>query len=129
MMPATAAIVKIGADGDAPSFDGAQAKRGKALYSNACAKCHGAQLQGVTAPALSGPSFAPAANSKLTIGGIFSYLSTNMPADRPGKLKEQEYADIMAFLLYSNGYRANASKLTADAARASTTPLNAGPGR
>jgi hypothetical protein len=52
-----------------------------------------------------------------------------MPADRPGKLKEQEYADIMAFLLYSNGYRANASKLTADAARASTTPLNAGPGR
>jgi len=128
-MPATAAIVKIGADGDAPSFDGAQAKRGKALYSNACAKCHGAQLQGVTAPALSGPSFAPAANSKLTIGGIFSYLSTNMPADRPGKLKEQEYADIMAFLLYSNGYRANASKDLADAARASTTPLNAGPGR
>jgi hypothetical protein len=49
-----------------------------------------------------------------------------MPADRPGKMKPQDYADIMAFLLYSNGYSAGTSKLTDESARASTKPLSAG---
>jgi polar amino acid transport system substrate-binding protein len=125
------AFVRVAAasPGDTPSFDHAQIEHGKRLYASACAKCHGASLQGVTAPALTGPAFAPASNSHLTIGGIFGYMSTNMPADRPGKLKPQDYADIMAFLLYSNGYRPKTEKLTADVARASVTPLNAGPGQ
>jgi polar amino acid transport system substrate-binding protein len=111
---------------DAPGFDRAQVAHGKSLYAGACAKCHGANLQGVNAPALRGPAFAPAANSHLTIGGIFGYMATNMPADRPGKLKPEDYADIMAFLLNSNGYGAGAVKLTPDTAKASSTPLNAG---
>jgi mono/diheme cytochrome c family protein len=123
-------FVKIAADAGAsdgvPSFDQAQATHGKMLYSAACAKCHGAQLQGVTAPALQGPAFAPASNAHLTIGGVFNYMATNMPADKPGKMKDQDYADIMAFLLYSNGYRPGGAKMTADNARASATPLNAG---
>jgi cytochrome c len=121
--------VAAGSPGDTPAFDHAQIEHGKRLYASACAKCHGASLQGVTAPALTGPAFAPASNSHLTIGGIFGYMSTNMPADRPGKLKPQDYADIMAFLLYSNGYRPKTEKLTVDVARASVTPLNAGPGQ
>ena len=125
----TATSVSAASPGDAPSFDQAQIAHGKSLYASACAKCHGASLQGVSAPALTGPAFAPASHSHLTIGGIFGYMSTNMPADRPGKLKPQDYADIMAFLLYSNGYRPKAEKLTADVARASVTPLNAGPGQ
>jgi mono/diheme cytochrome c family protein len=124
-------FVKIAADaaGGTPAFDQAQATHGKTLYSAACAKCHGAQLQGVTAPALQGPAFAPASNAHLTIGGVFTYMSTNMPADKPGKMKDQDYADIMAFLLYSNGYRASGAKMTADNARALATPLNAGAGK
>lgn len=117
------------ASAEPPSFEQAQIAHGKALYSSSCAKCHGAQLQGMTAPALQGPSFAPASNSHLTVGGIFSYMATNMPADRPGKMKDQDYADIMAFLLMSNGYKPGGAKMTADSARASTLPLNAGPGR
>ena len=84
-------------------------------------------MQGVTAPALQGPAFAPASNSHLTVGGIFTYMATNMPADRPGKLKDQDYADIMAFLLMSNGYKPGGAKMTADSARSSKLPLNAGP--
>ena len=122
-------FIKVSADGGAaaPSFDDAQVAHGKELYTSACAKCHGAQLEGITAPALSGPAFAPVSNSHLTIGGIYQYMSTNMPADRPGKLSDQDYADLMAFLLYTNGYDAGSAKLTADAAVGSTTPLNAGP--
>lgn len=111
----------------APSFDRAQVAHGKSLYGSACAKCHGANMQGITAPALSGAAFAPATGSHLTIGGIYTYMSTNMPADRPGKLKDADYADIMAYLLSANGYAPGGAKLTADIARASTTLLNAGP--
>ncbi|WP_087751245.1 c-type cytochrome [Paraburkholderia caledonica] len=111
---------------DAPAFDRAQVAHGKTLYSSACAKCHGPDLQGLNAPALRGPSFAPTANAKLTIGGVYGYMATNMPADRPGKMKPQDYADIMAFLLYSNGYSAGKSKLTDESARASSKPLSAG---
>ncbi|MBU6487887.1 MAG: c-type cytochrome [Burkholderiales bacterium] len=123
-------IVKVSdaaATAAAPSFDRAQVAHGKRLFAANCAKCHGADLQGVTAPALSGAAFAPASNSHLTIGGIYNYMATNMPADRPGKLKDSEYADLMAYLLNANGYPTTSAKLTADAARASTTPLNAGP--
>lgn len=121
-------FIKVGGgtDGNAPTFDRAQATHGKKLYAGACAKCHGANLQGVNAPALIGPAFAPASNAHLTIGGVFEYMATNMPADRPGKMKDQDYADIMAFLLYSNGYAPGTAKMTADGVRASTTPLNAG---
>jgi polar amino acid transport system substrate-binding protein len=118
--------VDAAAGGAAPTFDRTQVTHGKMLYAGACAKCHGANLQGVNAPALRGPAFAPAANAHLTIGGIFGYMTTNMPADRPGKLKPEEYADIMAFLLNSNGYGAGNAKLTPDMAKASSTPLNAG---
>ncbi|KAB0648715.1 c-type cytochrome [Burkholderia diffusa] len=122
-------FIRVGAStGDAaPSFDAAQVAHGKEIYGNACAKCHGADLEGNTAPALSGPSFAPLSHSHLTIGGVFGYMATNMPADQPGKLKDDEYADLMAFLLASNGYAASKDKLTADTAHASTAPLVAGP--
>jgi polar amino acid transport system substrate-binding protein len=121
-------FIKVGATvgGDAPTFDRAQVAHGKSLYASACAKCHGANLQGVNAPALRGPAFAPAANAHLTIGGIYGYMETNMPADRPGKLKPEDYTDIMAFLLNSNGYGAGTTKLTPGTAKASSTPLNAG---
>ncbi|HUO98531.1 MAG TPA: c-type cytochrome [Rhizomicrobium sp.] len=126
---AAGSIVKVAATtgGNAPAFDHEQVEHGQHLYSESCAKCHGAQLEGITAPALSGPAFAPAANSHLTIGGIYQYMATNMPADRPGKMSDQEYADLMAFLLYTNGYDAGDAKLTSEAAQSSTTPLNAGP--
>ncbi|WP_233870399.1 c-type cytochrome [Paraburkholderia adhaesiva] len=119
--------VSASSSGAAPSFNDVQVAHGKDIYAGACAKCHGVELDGVTGPALSGPAFAPASNSHLTIGAIYQYMSTNMPADRPGKLSDDEYADVMAFLLYTNGYESGGAKLTASDAAASTTPLNAGP--
>ncbi|WP_321911943.1 c-type cytochrome [Paraburkholderia sp. J11-2] len=128
-MHTAGAFIKVSATtgGNAPEFDHEQVEHGQHIYSESCAKCHGTQLEGITAPALSGPAFAPTANSHLTIGGIYQYMSTNMPADRPGKMTDQEYADLMAYLLYTNGYDAGNTKLTSETAQSSTTPLNAGP--
>lgn len=56
-----------------PTFDSGQVAHGKALYGDSCAKCHGDKLEGNVAPALSGPAFAPAANSHITVGGIYQY--------------------------------------------------------
>ncbi|KVA22811.1 c-type cytochrome [Burkholderia ubonensis] len=127
--PAKSGFIKVSASegSDVPSFDQAQVQHGKKIYVDACAKCHGDQLEGNTAPALSGEAFAPEGKSHITIGGVYQYMSNNMPADRPGKMTEQEYSDLMAFLLYSNGYDASKAKLTAEIANASKAPLVAGP--
>ncbi|WP_321791530.1 c-type cytochrome [Burkholderia pyrrocinia] len=127
--PAKGGFIKVSTSegSDVPPFEQAQAQHGKKIYADACAKCHGDQLEGNTAPALSGEAFAPEGKSHITVGGIYLYMSSNMPADRPGKMTEQEYEDLMAFLLYSNGYDASKSKLTADIANASKAPLIAGP--
>ncbi|MGC3023701.1 c-type cytochrome [Burkholderia sp. DN3021] len=129
VQPLKSGFIKVSTNegSDVPPFDQAQVQHGKKIYTDACAKCHGDQLEGNTAPALSGESFAPEGKSHITVGGIYQYMSSNMPADRPGKMTEQEYSDLMAFLLYSNGYDASKTKLTADAANASKAPLIAGP--
>ncbi|MBN8745763.1 MAG: c-type cytochrome [Thiomonas arsenitoxydans] len=100
-----------GSTGNQANFAQSQVGPGKKLYAAECAQCHGDNLQGHTAPALKGPGFAPTNNSTMTIGGIFLYMMTNMPADKPGKLKPKQYADIMAFLLHANGYMPNGKKL------------------
>lgn len=52
----------------------------------------------------------------MTIGGIYQYMTTNMPAEKPGKLKPGEYADIMAYLLHKNGYEPSGKALSPEAA-------------
>ncbi len=97
----TAGSVQAAATAD---FAQQQVGPGRQLFATDCARCHGAQLQGGTAPALRGPGFAPSSGSTMTVGGIYQYMSTNMPADKPGQLQAQQYADIMAYLLHANGY-------------------------
>lgn len=86
------------------NFAQAQVEPGKKLYAADCARCHGDNMEGRTAPALRGEAFAPSSGSTMTIGGIYQYMTTNMPADKPGMLKPKEYADIMAYMLQANGY-------------------------
>ncbi|GAB3629661.1 hypothetical protein PTE30175_01365 [Pandoraea terrae] len=110
-----------GAKGAGPAFNKEQALHGQTLYTENCAKCHGDKLQGMNAPALQGAAFAPPHNTSLTVGGIFTYMRTNMPADRPGQMKPEEYADVMAFLLLKNGYKPSQAALTADKAQNDTS--------
>jgi alcohol dehydrogenase (cytochrome c) len=81
--------------GSAP-YTPAQVQAGKAVYASACASCHGAQLQGVSAPALTGPGLA---RGNVNVSGLRTVITTTMPLTAPGSLKPDQYAAVMAYLL------------------------------
>lgn len=96
-------------------FSTDQATRGKSAYLGRCAHCHGRELTGGAAPALSGPQFfTREMNNRLS--GVFSYLVHEMPQDRPGSLTHGQYVDIMAYLLDRNGYPSGPAALTYESA-------------
>lgn len=91
-----------------------QAKRGEDLYAKACASCHGPDLNGVdTAPSLTGPDFNTDWND-LAIDDLFERARTTMPADAPGSLDRNQYADIIAFILSKDNFPAGEAELSAD---------------
>jgi mono/diheme cytochrome c family protein len=95
-----------------------QAQRGKAIYAAKCAVCHGKELTGGGAPALAGAQFFTRdMNNKL--GDVFRYMVHEMPAGQPGSLTHAQYADLMAYILATNGYPTGESPLSYDAALAS----------
>ena len=102
-----------------------QAGRGERLYQSYCAYCHGPDAEGKpdnsrggntgslgsrVPPALRGDMFI--ANwVGLTLGDLLERIRISMPQDRPGSLSRTMNADILAFLLATNGYRAGTHEL------------------
>jgi len=48
------------------------------------------------------------------VGSLFEHVSTKMPQNRPGSLSDQEYADVVAYLLQINGRPAGERELPPD---------------
>ena len=92
-------------------YTAAQADQGQAQFSQHCAACHGSGLTGNgEAPALVGGEFI--SNwAGLTVGELFERIRTTMPQDNPGKLSRAQYAQILSFILKSNGYPAGQKEL------------------
>lgn len=102
-------------------FTDAQADRGRAVYVQHCARCHGADLQGLPqavrfpgqsprTPALVGDEFT--ANwVGMTLGDLFERTRVSMPQSNPGSLSPRQNADILAFILRFAGYAAGESEL------------------
>ncbi len=89
----------------------AQAARGEAAYAQNCGFCHGANLAGTgEAKPLAGPEFLSSWNG-LTMGDLFERTRTTMPLERPGTLGREAYADILAYVLKSNGFPAGEVEL------------------
>jgi mono/diheme cytochrome c family protein len=92
-----------------------QAKRGGALYSQNCARCHGPDLTGgETAPALASAEFKETW-SGLSVDDLFERIKISMPQDNPGNLSRQQTADILAFVLSRDGFPAGAIELPREA--------------
>jgi quinoprotein glucose dehydrogenase len=101
---------------DKPSvWDGvyteAQAKRGMAAYEQQCSFCHLSDLSGEGfAPALAGETFTSRWEDG-TLGDLFIIVKQTMPQDNPASLLDEEYAEIVAYLLKSNRYPAGEQPL------------------
>jgi len=92
-----------------------QANRGKQLYSDACASCHGPELTGgEMAPPLVGGDFTSDWNG-LTVGDLFERMRISMPQNAPGSLTGQQNADILAFMLQANRFPTGQAELAKDA--------------
>jgi mono/diheme cytochrome c family protein len=92
-------------------YTDAQAKRGQAVYEEQCLSCHSPDLKGADqAPALVGPDFNANWND-VAINDLFERIRTSMPADKPGTLKPEQVADVVALLLSKNGFPAGDSEL------------------
>lgn len=88
-----------------------QAARGKALYAEECAKCHGDNLSGGDdSPELAGASFMSRWKGK-KVGVLFTLINKTMPTDDPGHLSTRQSADLTAFILSSNSFPAGPDEL------------------
>lgn len=94
-----------------------QATAGAAVYQQSCASCHGAGLEGVSAPALKGAAFGDMATAQsLTVDSLFEVTAASMPQSDPGSLKPDEYSAVVAYILQQNGYPSGNTPLAAHAA-------------
>jgi S-disulfanyl-L-cysteine oxidoreductase SoxD len=93
----------------------AQSDRGKALYSEQCASCHGGELTGgEMAPPLAGGEFM-AGWDGLTVGDLFERIRISMPQNSPGSLSGQQNADILAFILNAAKFPVGQTELPKEA--------------
>lgn len=92
-----------------------QATRGKSRYIDACSGCHGKDLRATDGftPPLAGGEFMYQWESR-TLDELLSQLRSTMPKDRAGSLGADEYLDIVAFMLQSNGFPAGSADLRSD---------------
>src|SRR6202171_2837273 len=96
-------------------YTDAQAARGKALYAENCAACHGGeQTGGEMAPPLAGGEFM-AGWDGLTVGDLFERIRISMPQNSPGSLSGQQNVDILAFIFNSNKFPAGTTEMPKEA--------------
>ena len=89
-----------------------QAKRGQDLYSRACAACHGQDLMGgEMAPGLADPQFRSNWDG-VPVGELFERIRVSMPADSPGGMSRQQYADVLAFIFSRSEFPTGAAELS-----------------
>ena len=99
---------------DAKLTAATQIEQGKKLYTDNCAKCHGAAGQGTKeAPAVVGKDafpLEPRPKAKRdvkfhTAADVFGWASKHMPMKTPGSLTTEQYLAIFAFDLTANGVK------------------------
>jgi mono/diheme cytochrome c family protein len=107
---ASMALAQGPAGADVP-FTADQAKQGHDVYTQHCASCHGDKLQGLAAPSLAGKDFlGTAEHNGWTMGMLQTIVTQNMPLNDPASLTDEQYADVIAYVLASNCYPAGSKK-------------------
>jgi len=108
--PPGEAALPTEAAADPGPFTRDQADRGRALYEQTCAACHGETLAGGTAPALTGPAFhAGWSHPQVTLDDLLYIQQTTMPPRVSSTLTPEEHAAVFAYILETNGYAAGST--------------------
>jgi mono/diheme cytochrome c family protein len=94
-------------------YSAAQADRGQSDYGWYCGKCHGEDLT-ASGNVLRGGKFMDHWRED-NLKSLFSTLRDTMPRGAPRSLDDDEYLDIVAYLLQVNAFPAGSDPLTADA--------------
>ena len=101
-------------------FTEEQAKRGQAVYPGPCGTCHGRRLNGApddpdmrSAPPLARARFLRNWGGR-SLATLFEYTRATMPEDNPGSLTDEEYVDLIAYMLEVGGMPAGNDALAPD---------------
>jgi mono/diheme cytochrome c family protein len=84
----------------------AQAERGRSAFRDVCAECH-------YSSEFRDQKFQFKWRRR-TVGDLYRDIVRNMPDDDPGSLPDQDYADIVAYILQLNGFPPGGGELPAD---------------
>lgn len=89
-----------------------QAERGASVYRAQCSQCHKEDLSGYSG--LRGEKFRENWRED-NLSSLWTRISRTMPLREPGTLKEDEYLDILAYILQANDFPAGSREIkTAD---------------
>ena len=83
-----------------------QAARGRDVYMGNCRSCH-------TPETHTGATFNAVWN-KRSLADLYSFVRERMPKNDPGTLSDEEYADVLAYLLRMNKMPAGKRELAPD---------------
>ena len=101
-------------------FTEAQATRGQTVYSGACGTCHGRRLNGAPDdPDMR--STSPLARARFlrvwegrSLATLFEYTRATMPESNPGSLADDEFVDVIAYMLSVGGMPVGDDELRPD---------------
>ena len=103
----TARVILSSAAGLPPaSFLPSQATRGQRVYEETCGTCH-------QPGQLVGQGFVESWNDR-RVYDFYALVRGTMPLDKPGGMKEEEYLEVVAYLLQANHAAPGRDSLRAD---------------
>lgn len=104
-------------------FTEAQAARGREVYTGACGLCHGRRLNGApddpdmrSTPPLARARFLREWEGR-SLAVLLAFTRLTMPEDNPGSLTDEEYVDVIAYMLSVGRMPAGGGELPTDSRR------------
>lgn len=96
------------------AYTDGQAARGQEVYEASCMSCHAATLRGTPGgPGIAGGRFTFNWHEE-SVGELLGYVRDNMPIGQAGTLSDQQYADVVAYILQVNEFPAGEAELAVD---------------